>query len=419
MIQIDREQIDRASFSTKINEFNKFEPFRHPEGKAYAICSHDALGLILSVIYLRGQGASVLLLHPDTPFETAKHMSTQAGCSYLQYGRWDDVCTLDGRAPFSEPGLLQFSSGTTGRPKLIFRSWTEVAAEIQAYNSVLKPEPEEISLIMVPVSHSFGLITGVLAALERGAEAVVVQNKNPKFQLRMIGATERSILYAVPYFYHLLLTLGKDTLHFHKLISSGAALTGSLLKQLQSRSRQVWQQYGCTEIGCISLGEQPLSLWDAGYALPHLQVSIQPAAHPEYGEIVVEKPGGVRIQTRDLGSLTDDGRLRLYGRLDDLINVGGLKVIPMEVESVLERMPGIKETVVFRTHHPVYGEAAKALIVADQEVSGAAVKAWCLTHLPSYKIPNFIELVPKLPRLPSGKISRKLLEEQERSKHGQ
>lgn len=417
MIQIDRHKVDELMFAAKVNELGKMESFRSPEGKAYAICLKDAFDLISSVIYLREHGATVLLFHADTPFETAKKMSIEAGCTFLQYGDWNDVCELGGVVSFVEPGLLQFSSGTTGQPKLIFRSWNEVDQEVQAYNSSQQLKSEEPSLILVPVSHSFGLIAGVFTAMARGAEVVVVQNKNPKFQLHMINSVEQSFLYAVPFLYHLLINLGKEKVRFHKLVSSGAPLSDALLGQLQSRSYQVWQQYGCTEAGCISLGADPASRSDMGYVLPHLKVNIQSADLPDHGEIVVETLASSRIQTRDVGYITAEGRLQVHGRLDDLINISGLKVIPMEVEGIIERMPGVKEAVVFRTKHPVWGEAAKALIVADKQVAASDVKNWCLDHLPPYKIPGFIEKVPELPRLPSGKISRKLLEEQERIKY--
>lgn len=418
MIQIDGQKIDSRQFADKLNELSRLEPLRMPEGKAYAICVKDALEVIALAAYLRRQGGTVLLFHADTPFETAKQMALHARCSYLLYGHSSRAHPLADADSRPVPGLLQFSSGTTGQPKLIFRSWSEVEEEHRAYCAALGADSGEPSLILVPVSHSFGLLAGVFGALERGAGAIVVQSRNPKFQLRMIGEAERSIVYAVPYLVHLLLSLGKEELRFHKLVSSGAPLTDQLLDRLSARSQVLYQQYGCTEAGCISLGGPPATRWDMGRVLSHLKAGIKAAQPGEPGEIIVEKPGGERILTRDLGALTEDGRLQMFGRLDDLINVGGLKVIPSEVEDAIESLPGVRESVVFRARHPVWGEAAKACIVADKEVTEGEVKAWCISRLPAYKIPAFIEIVPELPRLPSGKISRKHMEEQERIKYG-
>ncbi|MEF2966129.1 AMP-binding protein [Paenibacillus sp. M1] len=421
MLAIDRQKIDEFEFTSRLNEIGKSEPFRNPEGKAYAICLGGAFEVITLVVYLRDHGASILLFHADTPLNEAKRMALEAGCSYLVHGKWSEVCELN--APVHEalsdhPGLLQFSSGTTGRPKLIFRPWTEVAEEISAYNLALQPEPGESVLVLASVSHSFGLITGVLAAMERGAEVTVVQNKNPKFQLNMVRSADRAAIYGVPFLYQLLLTLGKGELRFHKPISSGAPLSDSLLQRLGNASDQVWQQYGCTEVGCVSLGTGLASRWDMGRPLSNLRVSLEPAPPGESAGITVEKPSEQIVRTGDAGIVTPEGRLHIYGRLDDLINVGGLKVIPLEIESVIEGMPGVREAVVFRTKHPVWGEAAKALIVAGENIAEADVKSWCMGRLPPYKIPAFIEKVAEIPRLPSGKISRKLLEEQERIQNG-
>ena len=68
-----------------------------------------------------------------------------------------------------EPSLLQYSSGTTGEPKLIRRAWTEVDTEITAYNEALNCEVDEVPIVMAPVSHSYGLICGTLSAITRGA----------------------------------------------------------------------------------------------------------------------------------------------------------------------------------------------------------------------------------------------------------
>ena len=66
-----------------------------------------------------------------------------------------------------EPSLLQYSSGTTGEPKLIRRAWTEVDTEITAYNEALNCEVDEVPIVMAPVSHSYGLICGTLSAITR------------------------------------------------------------------------------------------------------------------------------------------------------------------------------------------------------------------------------------------------------------
>lgn len=192
-------------------------------------------------------------------------------------------------------------------------------------------------------------------------------------------------------------------------------MSEALLHRLQACTEQVWQQYGCTEAGCISLGSDPSSPYDVGQVLPHLQIALHETALAEGSaakEIVVST-GDKLIHTQDLGMLNPQGRIQVFGRMDDLINVSGLKVLPSEVEAVIERLSGVSEVVVCKARHPVWGESIRALVVASEGVGKEEIKAWCLLHLPPFKVPSIIDLVTSIPRLPSGKISRKFIQEQE------
>ncbi len=99
---------------------------------------------------------------------------------------------------------MQYSSGTTGEPKLIRRAWTEVDTEITAYNEALNCEVDEVPIVMAPVSHSYGLICGTLSAITRGSKPVIITNKNPKFALNIVRNTEKHIIYAVPLMLHIM-----------------------------------------------------------------------------------------------------------------------------------------------------------------------------------------------------------------------
>lgn len=325
-------------------------------------------------------------------------------------------------ATVHEPSLLQFSSGTTGEPKLIARRWRQIGSEIDSYNRKLAPSSMDRPLILVPVSHSYGLITGLLAGMAREAEPIVVHSKNPKFSLHMIQTTENSLVYAVPFLYHLLNTLGKDELKYHKLISSGAPLNETLLARLKGISDEVWQQYGCTETGCVSLGTQLSDYTDVGTPLDDLEVSMASdgtgVSSADLPSEIIVSGGAGRVHTKDVGFWSEGGRLHLSGRMDDLINLSGLKVIPAEVERVMERMPGVEEAVVFRMNHAIWGEAVQALAVVSGAVSQNDLRQWCIEHLPAYKVPSAIRIVKEIPKSAAGKISRKYLCEMERTRNG-
>ena len=119
---------------------------------------------------------------------------------------------------------------------------------------------------------------------------------------------------------------------------------------------------------------------------------------------------GGRFQTGDLGSLDADGRLTISGRKKLLIEVGGYKVDPIEVEDVVEEHPKVAEAVVVGVPGKGPGEeVVKAVIVLNDDVAEREVVDFCRERLANYKVPQLIELRDEIPKSPLGKILRKYL----------
>ncbi|MFC5469130.1 AMP-binding protein [Cohnella suwonensis] len=413
-LRVDETEFGQAELIKRISDLRQSEVCRSPEGKRYAVLFRHPMDVLAAVTYLRKSHASVLLLHGDTPYETALGIAAKAGCIALLFGMPLQAVRLEGSSDEQsralEPALCQFSSGTTGEPKLIVRPWTDVELEIESYNRRLAPSGGEPPLLFVPVSHSYGLIAGVMAGLARGASPHVVQLNNPKSALRHIRENSDSIVYAVPFIYQLLESLSKGEVRYRKVVSSGAPLTEALLERMKTRAGEVWQQYGCSESGCISLGSHPSAPEDTGQPLSHLSVALE--EQDETREIVV-RAGARVIRTGDSGNLSREGRLHVLGRLDDLINVSGQKVMPAEIEKVIGGMQGVKEVVVYGMRHPVWGEAVSAMIVADGGVGKETIREYCSRRLAGYKVPYEVRFVDEIPRPASGKISRRFIRQRE------
>ncbi|UHA76019.1 AMP-binding protein [Paenibacillus sp. 481] len=429
--------------------YEGIEHFQHVEGKLFALCLTDPLQIVTLVLYLRDHHASVLLIHGETPQETAQQLALEARCEGLVYGQpehfyslRDQVSREAGRGiagmestantngngnadadvdasvspsnsePF-EPSIYQFSSGTTGNAKLIRRSWAAVRTEMEAYNRTLDTDETETPIVLAPVTHSYGLLCGVLASLERGSTPIIVTNKNPKFALSLIRETPRHLVYGVPLLFHVITSFSQGQTRFHKLMSSGVPLPQALFTKLSAVTDVMMQQYGCSEVGCISVCNQMQTHTDLGQALPHLTVATG-ADETQPGEIVVTN-GNQEVRTGDLGYRTDTGHIRFLSRLDDVINVSGLKVYPLEVEEVILQMDGIREAIVYRGQHPVMGEIAKCKVIIEptavaEEVTPDRIRDWCMTHLPPYKVPAHIEHTTDIPKNATGKVSRKRME---------
>ncbi|MCD1258409.1 AMP-binding protein [Paenibacillus athensensis] len=419
MITVNKERLDKLTFEGRRRWLEQQEPYASARGERYALCLREPLDVVTLLGFLRGRDCSALLLHGDNPLETARKLALDAGCSRLVYGGFEHNEPLAGEEMPVEPVreeeacIYQFSSGTTGAAKLVRRSWRDIDAEIAAYNEALGDDGSCSPIVLASVTHSFGLICGVLAALARGVEPTVVTHKNPKFALGIIRDTPEHLVYGVPLMLHVVSGFSSELVRFHRLLSSGAVMPGSLFERLSAKSGKVMQQYGCSETGCISLSRCLGSQVDLGRPLSHLTVRAGEAAErPE--EIVVTLPDGREVRTGDLGfAAVNSGHLQFISRLDDVINAAGLKVYPLEVEEELLALAGVREAVVYRGRHPVMGEIVKAQIVAEGALEAAKVREWCAARLPAYKVPADIRFVPTIRKTANGKISRLLLETEE------
>lgn len=416
MLTVDAKTFDRADMDDVWREYGRIAHLRAPLGIKYGICMRSPIDTVSLVLYLRQEGGSVLLLHGDTPEEAALRLAGEAGCDFLLHGDPRGVSRLKepGWSEGGEPGLYQFSSGTTGNAKQIRRSWNDVGIEIAAYNEALADYAERRPIVWASVSHAYGLISGVLASMGRGQHPIVVSGRNPKHALHLLKDQPGHLLYAVPLLLHGMSGFLTETYRPEAVMTSGAPMPAVMFERLRQGGTVMLQQYGCTELGCVSLAAPMTDADDLGRPLSHYRVRTEPA-NGNPGEIVVEAAADRSrlVETKDLGLLEAQGRLRFLSRMDDVINAGGLKIFPSEVEDVMTRMPGVKEAVVFRGNHPVMGETARALVVSEGAATPSRIRDWCLQSLPPYKVPSEILIVAAIPRTPGGKISRRMLELEE------
>lgn len=386
-----------------------------PEHIRIAVCFQDTFLWLALCLAWREKGGSVLPIHPGTPESAARELALRTGCAYLLYGDPDQPEALlhpEGFLPpkIAEGGeLVQLSSGTTGTPKTISRSWQEIDRELATYIRTFSAANELTPVIACPVTHSYGLICGVLAGLERGAVPRVVTNLNPRFILDQLRSHPRSLLYASPTLLSLLLRMLPEDQALHRVMVSGASLPGLLLEQLIARSGGVFQQYGCSETGCIAIASNVTEAGMVGMPLEHLKVVAGESAEKP-AEITV-KSGGRTIRTRDLGYLDDRGCLHFIARMDDTINVAGINVYPADVEDVVLRHPALCEAVAWKQPDPYAGERVFLTFVASREIDTEALRRWCRERLSPHQVPAVMEQVEEIPRLANGKISRRHLSE--------
>jgi long-chain acyl-CoA synthetase len=331
-----------------------------------------------------------------------------------------------------EPLVNLFSSGSTGRPKRVPRTHAQVCAEAGFYPDI-GIGPEDKIFNTVPLFHSYGMGFCLLAAAGTGAALVMLEDPNPFVMRRgrameLIEQERATVLPGVPFTYRLMAEAPEsaDLSSLRICFSAGTALARPTFDAfLDKFGVPVRQHYGCTEAGSLTANLDP----DAAASFESVGTPMGPVAIKIVdGEVAVRSPartGGYAdmpelneqvfrdgfFLTGDLGSLDEQGRLTITGRKKLLIEVGGYKVDPIEVEDVVQAHPKVGEAVVVGVDAPkATGEkVVKAVVVATEEVDARELIGFCRERLANYKVPQQVEFREEIPRSPLGKILRKYL----------
>jgi long-chain acyl-CoA synthetase len=346
--------------------------------------------------------------------------------------------------PPEEVAVVQYSSGSTGRPKRVPRTQGQLRAEVEAYVEATGITAADTVFCAIPLFHTYGLGCCLLAALRSGATIVLFDAPQP-FTLtreRALSVIERegvTVIPAVPLIFRLLAAAQADAdLSAVRLcLSAGNALPRSTFDAFDRRfGIPIRQLYGLTETGAVSVNldaDPEATAASVGRPLPGIDVAILDAAGDalpadRIGEIAIRSPGMTRgyagvpgeldrdafrdgwFRTGDRGRRDATGRLFITGRSKLLIDAGGDKVDPIEVEDVLAVHPKVREVVVVGVASDVEGEElVKAVVVAGEPCSERELTRYCQERLANYKVPRLVEFREEIPRSSLGKVLRKYL----------
>jgi long-chain acyl-CoA synthetase len=341
-----------------------------------------------------------------------------------------------------EAFLYQFSSGSTGRPKRVLRTHAQGVAEAGLYKSLGLTDEDRI-FSAVPMFSSWGMGSCLLAAAASGATTVILEDPHP-FLLRRRRALElmederATVFPGVPFFFRLLAEApGEADLSSLRLcFCAGTALPRSTFESFGQRFGVLIRQlYGSTETAMIAanMSDDPVATFESvGRPVGRVSVEIvdeegEPLIAGETGEVTVVSPAASRgyadsdeqsalgfrdgrYFTGDLGRLDEDGLLFLEGRKKLLIEVGGYKVDPIEVEDVILAHPSVSEAIVVGVAGDSEGEeVVKAVVVPAGDCEEGELIAFCRERLANYKVPRTVEFRDEIPTSPLGKVLRKYL----------
>lgn len=339
---------------------------------------------------------------------------------------------------------LPYTSGSTGKPKGVKIAHQMLLRDAQLAVHASYIDSGDRVIVSAPLFHMNAAAVGLLPVLYAGGSAYVLPKFDAAAVLRGIEERRCTFTVGVPAMYKLMLAekqeLSRDFSTMRLICCGSAPMPPSLIGRLAEVFPRVSfvEGYGLTECGPIATLNPlvgPRRTGSIGRPLPGFEVKVvgdgdveQPPG--ETGEIWLRnstcttlgyinrpdqdakrlKPGGW-FATGDLAMQDDDGWLYFRGRADDMMNVGGENVYPVEIEAVLARHPLVHDVAVVPVPHETKGEVPVAFVVLEKEASLAEdqLKQFFLQNGPAYAHPRQISFLPAMPLAATRKVDRNLL----------
>lgn len=453
-----------AELASAVEAFGRRLESRFERGDVLLVCQPNRAECTVAMLGALRAGMTALLVSRELSAAELRGIEAQAqpvafvgdpACSpgLTQLRAASATADLDGAAAThglalrAEPrgveraGLMLVSSGTTGDPKIAYRTPASIDAVARNVATALALTQDDCVLAMIPLVHSYGVEHGIFAPTYAGARVHLCRGI---LAPQMCGALDLggvTVLPGVPAVFDMLSGFGKGEERFPELrlaLSAGSPLPMPVFDACLRRLRlRVGQLYGSSEVGSITFndphrtGHDPVS---SGFAMEGVELRVLDPADPDLrsplpagteGELWVRSPSMLETYvgaasplvdgffgTGDLAQVSAAGELSITGRLKLLIDVGARKVNPLEVERVLGRQPGVRECVVLPVRVTETVSRLRALVVPEHrhvppptEQLREALRA----ELSAYKVPRMIEIVEELPRSPTGKLARRQL----------
>ncbi|MSO69764.1 MAG: AMP-dependent synthetase [Alphaproteobacteria bacterium] len=350
------------------------------------------------------------------------------------------VASKPGAAEADDIALVLHTSGTTSRPKIVPLTQRNVMASARNISNWIKLGPDDTCLNIMPLFHIHGLIAAVLSSLYAGASVACTPGFNALKFFAWMEEVRPTWYTAVPTMHQTILARASRNQDIIKRVplklirSSSSSLPAPVMGELEaSFNAPVLESYGMTEAshqmtsnplppkarraGCVGIAAGPeVAIMDeAGNLL----------APGETGEIVIRGENVTKgyennpsanasaftrgwFRTGDQGVLDDAGYLTLTGRLKEIINRGGEKISPREVDDILMTHPAISQAIAFAVPHDKLGEDVAAAIVLREGATATdrEIREFAAKYLADFKVPRQIIILNEIPKGATGKLQR-------------
>jgi acyl-CoA synthetase (AMP-forming)/AMP-acid ligase II len=336
--------------------------------------------------------------------------------------------------------LVLHTSGTTSRPKIVPLAHKNVCASAYNVSASLALTASDRGMVIMPLFHIHGLIAALLAPLSAGGEVCCTPGFNALKFFGWLTEVQPTWYSGVPTMHQAILLRAAnnaDAIESHRLRfirSSSSSLPVTVISQLESLFKvPVIEAYGMTEaahqMASNALPPKPRKPGTVGPAAgPEVRVfdtNGKPVAPGVTGEIVIRGPNVMKeyennpkanaeafygdwFRTGDQGVMDADGYISITGRLKEIINRGGEKISPREVDEIIMEHPAVHQCVTFGLPHDMLGEDVAAAVVLKQgaAASDKELRQFAATRLADFKVPRKILILTEIPVGATGKLQR-------------
>ncbi len=339
---------------------------------------------------------------------------------------------------------LMYTSGTTGRPKGVMATHRNIRHNATNFGKV-HFQPTDTIMVATPIFHCWGLVNGTFGMLSKGGTVMTVERFYPDRALNDIERFKPTIFQGVPPMFNLLLRQPElDKREISSVVfclSAATKMPENLIHQVEQRLKWRYAEaWGLTEVSCVGTTApyKDTRIGSCGQGMDDAEIKVVDEqgvilAPRQQGELCIRgtcvtegylnKPEATKeafdgegwFHSGDVAYVDAEGYAYIVDRIKDMINVGGEKVFPSEVEDMMLAHSKIKDLVIVGIPDDLKGEAPKAFIeLREGEVATEEeIRAYCKAKMAPYKVPVAVEFIEEVPRSASGKALRRLLRDKE------